>query len=59
MSNQWSELTTQGSFPARNGHSAVLLHNTHMVIFGGISEVTRELDDLWSLDLNKNEWRMF
>jgi N-acetylneuraminic acid mutarotase len=51
--NQWSELLTSGDLKARNGHSAVMLHDKHMIVFGGISEVTKELDDLYCLDIEK------
>jgi N-acetylneuraminic acid mutarotase len=54
--NTWAHLKTTGFFPSRNGHSSIMLHDTHMVVFGGISEVTRELDDLYCLDTKKGTW---
>jgi hypothetical protein len=36
-----------------------MLHDKHMIVFGGISEVTKELDDLFCLDIDKKKWNMF
>ena len=40
----------------RNGHSAILVQNRFMLVFGGIYEVTKELDDLHVLDLSSQTW---
>lgn len=39
----------------RSGHSAAL-HNNLMLIFGGIFEVTKELNDLMAFDFATNQW---
>jgi len=36
----------------RNGHTSVI-YNEKMIVFGGIMEVTQELDDMVVLDLRK------
>lgn len=42
----------------RNGHSAVMHNDNQMVVFGGINEVTRELDDLCVLNLTEKRWTL-
>lgn len=39
----------------RSGHSAAV-HQQYMVIFGGIFDVTKELDDMSMYDLEKRRW---
>ena len=39
----------------RSGHSAAL-YGDFMVIFGGIFEVTKELNDLHVYSIKKNQW---
>jgi hypothetical protein len=39
----------------RSGHSAAI-HQHFMVIFGGIFDVTKELDDMSMYDLEKRRW---
>jgi N-acetylneuraminic acid mutarotase len=41
----------------RSGHSAVL-YNNQMIVFGGIFEITRELNDVVALDLTTWKWRI-
>ena len=43
---------------ARSGHSACL-YRDYMVIFGGIHEVTKELNDLCVFDLKQKKWVQF
>ncbi len=48
----------QDSFSAplpRSGHSATL-YKDRMLIFGGIYEITKELNDLLAFDFSKGEW---
>lgn len=40
----------------RNGHSANLLLNQYMVVFGG--ENIRDLNDLWIMDVKTHKWKM-
>lgn len=49
-------LETEGEFKARNGHTSVLLRDNYMIVFGGISDVTKELDDLCCLDIDNQLW---
>jgi len=39
----------------RSGHSACIYKN-YMLLFGGIFEITKELNDLYLYDLEKNKW---
>ena len=39
----------------RSGHSACL-YKDYMLVFGGILEVTKELNDLWVFDLRSKKW---
>ena len=34
------------------------LFNDHLVLFGGIHDITWELDDLWVFDIKNNRWRL-
>lgn len=40
---------------ARSGHSCDIFEN-YMIIFGGIYEITRELNDFYLYDLKQNKW---
>ena len=40
----------------RSGHSASLYGDHLMLIFGGIFDVTKELNDLMAFDLAKSQW---
>ena len=41
---------------ARSGHSACLYGEYYMVIFAGILEVTKELDDMMVFDMRSSKW---
>lgn len=43
----------------RNGHSAILYKERFMIVFGGIYEVVKELDDVSVLDLRHGFWHEF
>ena len=43
---------------ARSGHSACL-YKEFMLIFGGIHEVTKELDDMHIFDFKNKRWIQF
>ncbi len=53
----WKEIKTeQGDIPLpRSGHSSDV-YDGNLVIFGGIFDVTKELNDLSIFSLEKNEW---
>ena len=40
---------------ARSGHTAVV-NKDYIMMFGGIQEITRELNDFHMYDINKNRW---
>jgi N-acetylneuraminic acid mutarotase len=40
----------------RSGHSSSIYNDSYLVIFGGITAVTKELDDVCVFDLNTHEW---
>lgn len=53
----WSEIKpTDGFKPLeRSGHSCDVYEH-YMVIFGGIFEITKELNDFYLFDFRKNRW---
>jgi hypothetical protein len=50
--------TSRKAFKAlpRSGHS-VLCYNNFMLVYGGIHEITKELDDVCLMDLDKLNWK--
>merc|ERR1712048_1081012 len=52
QTNQWSEIKHQGEYKPtpRSGHTSVV-HGNKMYIFGGLLELTKELNDLVIFDL--------
>ena len=42
----------------RSGHSAVMAGD-YMMVFGGIFEITKELNDAHLYDIKNNKWMMF
>jgi hypothetical protein len=56
LTRQWKEEVSSGPSPVpRSGHSACIYKDS-MVIFGGIFEVTKELDDMHAFNLKTNRW---
>lgn len=58
-SNSWSKVEMiEGAFcpVARSGHSAIMF-GSKMYIFGGIFELTHELNDLCCFDFDTNQFR--
>ena len=52
----WTELKKTSDTPLkRSGHSAVIYKN-FMIIFGGIHELTQELNDMHIFDFNNGQW---
>lgn len=40
----------------RSGHSCDVFEGQYLILFGGIYEITRELNDLQMFDLTKKKW---
>ena len=52
----WSQLITTGNITARSNASAIYVPgNNRMIVFGGIT-ASGNVNEIWSLDLNTNEW---
>jgi hypothetical protein len=57
-SEKWCEIKAAGYEPhPRSGHSANV-HNGKMYVFGGILELTKELDDLFCFDFTSRKFEM-
>jgi N-acetylneuraminic acid mutarotase len=56
--NTWQEIKpSDGNYPlARSGHAADVYEGQYMVVFGGIYEITKELNDLHMFDFSKRKW---
>ena len=55
----WEKIETDFNIPkGRSGHSACL-YKDMMLIFGGIYEVTKELDDMYIFDFKNKRWIQF
>jgi Galactose oxidase, central domain len=55
--NTWQEIKVQGPLPTeRSGHSMEVFEGQYLLIFGGIYEITKELNDLHMFDLTKKKW---
>jgi N-acetylneuraminic acid mutarotase len=52
----WTEINPNGFVPMeRSGHSSDVFDN-YMIIFGGIYEITKELNDFYLYDFKTNKW---
>ena len=55
--NVWQEIKQSGNAPTpRSGHSCDIFEGQYLIIFGGILEITKELNDLHLFDLTKKKW---
>ena len=56
--NTWQEIKpADGVYPLeRSGHSCDVYDGQYLIVFGGIYEITKELNDLHVFDLNKRLW---
>lgn len=54
----WELIEVENPPTGRSGHSACL-YKDMMLIFGGIIEVTKELDDMHIFDFKNNRWIEF
>lgn len=57
LNNQnWQQLDSpDNSVAARSGHSCCVFNN-HLIVFGGIQEITKELDDTIVFNLKTGKW---
>ncbi len=56
---QWTELRPEGPVPLpRSGHSSCI-YKDFVVVFGGIHEVTQEMNDLVLFDIKNIRWLTF
>lgn len=58
-SSSWEELipVNPEDIPmGRSGHQSVLYRNRYLVVFGGMQEVTNELNDLHFFDIINKKW---
>jgi N-acetylneuraminic acid mutarotase len=55
--NVWQEIKQEGTVPIpRCGHSCDIFEGQYLIMFGGIYEITKELNDLQMFDLTKKKW---
>jgi N-acetylneuraminic acid mutarotase len=53
---KWVEINAEGEIPfERSGHSSDV-YEDYLVIFGGIWDVTKELNDLHLYSFKENQW---
>lgn len=59
-SEHWSQImpnSASDDIPlGRTGHS-MCIYKGHILVFGGIHEITKELNDCWAFDLQGGAWR--
>lgn len=57
---QWSPVRLSGDMSdeplPRSGHAACIWNDNYMIIYGGIYEVTKELNDMYVFDLRQDKW---
>lgn len=51
----WSLIITDTQITPRSGHSSDV-YKDYIVVYGGIFDITRELNDLHIFDLKKEQW---
>lgn len=55
---QWESILLKGDSPtARSGHSCQVV-NDYLILFGGIKEIGHETNELFSCNLESNEWSL-
>lgn len=55
----WEELKPHGDIPSgRSGHSAVVYSDV-MIVFGGMKDITKETNDMYSYNFETNTWILF
>lgn len=56
---KWEQVKSHGETPSgRSGHSAVLYRDL-MIVFGGMKDITKETNDMYSFDFSRNFWTLF
>ena len=54
---KWSKITSTGNIPSpREGQNAAVIKNNYLMIYGGIDEEDKNLNDIYLLDLRTNFW---
>ncbi|OMJ68853.1 hypothetical protein SteCoe_33574 [Stentor coeruleus] len=57
--NHWEDIKGKGDVPSgRSGHSAVIFKDV-MIVFGGMKDITKETNDMYSYNFESQEWVMF
>ncbi|OMJ77866.1 hypothetical protein SteCoe_22467 [Stentor coeruleus] len=55
----WENVVGIGNVPSgRSGHSAIVFMG-HMILFGGMKDITKETNDMYSYNFATSEWVMF
>jgi Galactose oxidase, central domain/Kelch motif len=55
----WEEIHSRGDVPSgRSGHSSSVYRDL-MIVFGGMKDITKETNDMYSYDFNNNTWALF
>lgn len=54
--NKWTEIQAIDEPLPRSGHTASIYKDHFMIIYGGIYEITKELNDMHIFDLKKDRW---
>ena len=55
----WTEIQALGDVPSgRSGHSAALFKDV-MIIFGGMKDITKETNDMYSYQFSSSTWALF
>lgn len=59
ITNKWEKMDPKGEIPMeRSGHSASH-YQGHMIVFGGLYEITKELNDSFLYNFKTNTWIPF
>ena len=58
-SHSWQEVLAEGERPTgRSGHSSVVYKDV-LIIFGGMKDITKETNDMYSYNFTTNIWTLF
>ena len=53
---EWTEIVAVHEPRPRSGHSACIYQDRYMIIYGGIEEITKELNDMHIFDCRTEKW---
>lgn len=56
--NTWEEIKVSDEPTPRSGHAACLFEN-YMIIYGGIFDICKELNDMHIFDMKAERWLCF